>query len=112
VKHGYLRLSKEGSNVYHFFENALAENPTSVYSEFYFTENTTPATEIQNRKYENQNRAAANPERNNINNTRILQNNTLATKPENDDDYWAELERQEEREAKKKTWASYSHLGF
>ena len=37
VNHGYLRLSKEGSNVYHFFENALAENPTSGYSEFYFT---------------------------------------------------------------------------
>ena len=104
VKHGYLRPSKEGSNIYHFFENALAENSPSGYSEFYFTENTTPATEIQNRKYENQNRAAANPERNNINNTRILQNNTLATKLENDDDYWAELERREEREVKKRTW--------
>ena len=113
VKHGYLRLSKEGSNVYHFLENALAENPSSGYSEFYFTENTTPATEIQNRKYENQNRAAANPERNNINNTRILQNNTSSTKPENDDDYWEELEKQEEREAKKRTWASYGKdLGF
>ena len=112
VKHGYLRPSKEGSNVYHFFENALAENSPSGYSEFYFTENTTPATVIQNRRYGIPKGTAANPERNNINNTRILQNNTLATKPENDDDYWAELERQEEREAKKKTWASYSHLGF
>ena len=112
IANGYLRQSQPGSNLYIFYENALTENPTSGYSEFYFTENTTPATEIQNRKYENQNRMAANPERNNINNTRILQNNTLATKPENDDDYWAELERQEEREAKKKTWASYSHLGF
>ena len=112
IANGYLRQSQPGSNLYIFYENALTENPTSGYSEFFFTENTTPATEIQNRKYENQNRAAANPERNNINNTRILQNNTLATKPENDDDYWAELERQEEREAKKKTWASYSHLGF
>ena len=112
IANGYLRQSQPGSNLYIFYENALTENPTSGYSEFYFTENTTPATEIQNRKYENQNRAAANPERNNINNTRILQNNTLATKPENDDDYWAELEWQEEREAKKKTWASYSHLGF
>ena len=112
VKHGYLRPSKEGSNIYHFFENALAENPTSGYSEFYFTENTTPATEIQNGRYGIPKGTAANPERNNINNTRILQNNTLATKPENDWEYWAELERQEEREAKKKTWASYSHLGF
>jgi hypothetical protein len=113
IANGYLRQSQPGSNLYIFYENALTENPTSGYSEFYFTENTTPATKIQNRKYENQNRAAANPERNNINNTRILQNNTLATKLENDDDYWAELERQEEREAKKKTWASYkSDLGF
>ena len=71
-----------------------------------------PATEIQNRRYGIPKGTAANPERNNINNTRTLQNNTLATKPENDDDYWAELERKEEREAKKKTWASYSHLGF
>ena len=112
IANGYLRQSQPGSNLYIFYENALTENPSSGYSEFYFTENMTPATEIQNRKYENQNRAAVNPERNNINNTRILQNNSLAIKPENDDDYWAELERQEEREAKKKTWASYSHLGF
>ena len=112
IANGYLRQSQPGSNLYIFYENALTANPTSGYSEFYFTENTTPATEIQNRKYENQNRAAANPERNNINNTRILQNNTLATKLENDDDYWAELERREEREAKKRTWASYSDLGF
>ena len=112
VKHGYLRLSKEGSNVYHFFENALAENPPSGYSEFYFTENTKPATEIQNRRYENQNSAAENPERNNINNTRIIKDNKPSAKPESDWEYWAEKERQEEREAKKKTWASYSDLGF
>ena len=113
IANGYLRQSQPGSNLYIFYENALTENPTSGYSEFYFTKNTTPATKIQNRKYENQNRAAVNPERNNINNTRILQNNTLATKLENDDDYWAELERQEERDAKKKTWASYKRdLGF
>ena len=39
VKHGYLRLSKEGSNVYHFFENALAENPTSGKLESYYMDN-------------------------------------------------------------------------
>ena len=82
VKHGYLRPSKEGSNIYHFFENALAENPTSGYSEFYFTENTKPTTEIQNRKYENQNKAAANPERNNINNTRIRKDNKTSAFPQ------------------------------
>lgn len=112
IANGYLRQSQPGSNLYIFYENALTENPTSGYSEFYFTENTTPATEIQNRKYENQNRAAANPERNNINNTRIIKDNKVSEKPENDWEYWAEKERQEEREAKKKTWASYSDLGF
>ena len=81
VKQGYLRPSKEGSNVYHFFENALAENPPSGYSKFYFTENTTPATEIQNRRYENQNRVVANPERNNINNTRIIKDNKTPAFP-------------------------------
>ena len=112
VKHGYLRLSKEGSNVYHFFENALAENPPSGYSEFYFTENTKPATEIQKSKYELPKGTAVNPERNNINNTRIIKDNKTSEKPENDWEYWAALERQEEREAKKRTWASYSDLGF
>ena len=53
-EHGYLRQSQPGSNLYIFYENALTENPPSGYSEFYFTENTTPATEIQNRRYENQ----------------------------------------------------------
>ena len=75
IANGYLRQSQPGSNLYIFYENALTENPTSGYSELYFTENTTPATEIQNKKYENQNRAAVNPERNNINNTRIIKDN-------------------------------------
>ena len=81
VKHGYLRLSKEGSNVYHFFENALAENPPSGYSEFYFTENTKPATEIQKSKYELPKGTAVNPERNNINNTRIIKDNKTSAFP-------------------------------
>ena len=81
VKHGYLRLSKEGSNVYHFFENALAENPPSGYLEFYLTENTTPATEIQKSKYELPKGTAANPERNNINNTRIIKDNKTSAFP-------------------------------
>ena len=32
VNNGYLRLSRPGSNVYHFFENASAGNPPSGYS--------------------------------------------------------------------------------
>lgn len=109
---GYLHPIRPGSSIYVFYEAPQTENPTSGYSEFYLTEKTAPATEIQNRGYGIPKGAAANPERNNINNTRILQNNTLSAKPENDDDYWEELERQEEREAKKRTWASYRDLGF
>ena len=109
IANGYLRQSQPGSSLYIFYENALTENPTSGYSEFYFTEKTKSYSVNQNGRNEIPKGTAVNPERNN---TRILQNNTLSAKPENDDDYWAELERQEEREAKKRTWASYRDLGF
>ena len=113
LANGYLRQSQPGSNLYIFYENALTENPTSGYSKFYFTEKTTPAPGFQNTKYEIQKGYTEKPERNNIYNTGILQDNTSSVKPENDDDYWAELERQEEKEARKRTWASYKNdLGF
>lgn len=112
VKHGYLRPANPGSNIYYFFENALAENPPSGKGEFYFAENTKPATEIQKPKYELPKGTAANPERNNINNTRIIKDNKTSAKLENDEDYWTRLEQEEEREAKKRTWASYRNLGF
>lgn len=116
IANGYLRQSQPGSNLYIFYENALTANPTSGYSEFYFTEKSKPATGIQKSTYGIPKRSTENPQRNNINNTRILQDNTLATKPEDDWKYWEELERQEEREAKKRTWAShrgsFSDLGF
>ena len=112
IANGYLRQSQPGSNLYIFYENALTENPTSGYSEFYFTENTKPATEIQKSKYELPKGTAANPERNNINNKRIIKDNKTSAKLENDEDYWTRLEQEEEREAKKRTWASYRNLGF
>ena len=112
IANGYLRQSQPGSNLYIFYENALTANPTSGYSEFYFTGKTKPATEIQKSTYGIPKRTMENPQRNNINNTRIIKDNKSSTKPENDWEYWEELERQEEREAKKRTWASYSHLGF
>ena len=113
VIHGYLRPSKPGSNIYYFYENALAENPTFGELEFYHTDNQKYFSEKEKSAYGFPKGTAVNPERNNINNTRILQNNTLLVNPENDDDYWAELERQEEREAKKRTWASYpNELGM
>lgn len=79
ITHGYLRQSQPGSNLYFFYENALAENQKIEDSKFYLTENTKPTTEIQNRKYENQNRMAVNPERNNINNTRIIKDNKASS---------------------------------
>ena len=84
IANGYLRQSQPGSNLYIFYENALTENPTSGYSDFYFTENTKPATEIQNRKYENQTRMAVNPERNNINNTRKIKDNKTSAFPKSE----------------------------
>jgi hypothetical protein len=95
VNNGYLRPSKPGSNVYYFHENALAEKPTSGYSEFYITENPKPATENQKTRYEFPKGTAANPERNNIYNTGILQDNTSS-------DY-------QKGQGKKK---SFSELGF
>ena len=113
IANGYLRQSQPGSNLYIFYENALTANPTSGYSEFYFTEKTKPATGIQKSTYGIPKRSMENPQRNNINNTRIIKDNKSSVKPENDWEYWAELERQEEREAKKRTWASYGNdLGF
>ena len=109
---GYLHPIRPGSNIYVFHEAPQTENPTSGYSEFYFTEKTKPYPVNQNGRYEIPKGTAVNPERNNINNTRIINDNKSLAHPENDDDYWEELERQEEREAKKRTWASYSHLGF
>lgn len=76
ITNGYLRQSQPGSNLYIFYENALTGNPTSGYSEFYFTENTTPATEIQNKGYGIPKGYTANPQRNNIYNTDIIEDNT------------------------------------
>ena len=75
IDNGYLRQSQPGSNLYIFYENALTENPTSGYSEFYFAENTTPVPGIQNGRYGIPKGTAANPERNNINNTRTIKDN-------------------------------------
>ena len=76
VANGYLRQSQPGSNLYIFYENALTENPTSGYSEFYFTDKTKHYPVNQNGRYEIPKGTAVNPERNNIYNTDIIQNNT------------------------------------
>ena len=111
IDNGYLRPVRTGSNIYYFYENAFTENPTSGELEYYLMDNQKYFAENQNSAYGIPKRSTGKPERNNIYNTSIVNNNTLSAKPESDD-YWTELERQEEREAKKKTWASYNDLGF
>ena len=81
IANGYLRQSQPGSNLYIFYENALTENLPSGYSEFYFTENTTPVPGFQNAKYGNPKGTTENPERNNINNTRIIKDNKASAFP-------------------------------
>ena len=81
IDNGYLRQIRDGSNIYLFFENRLAENPTSGESEFYFTENTKRATEFQKTGYGNQKRMSENPKRNNTYNTDISHYNTSSDYP-------------------------------
>ena len=95
IDNGYLRPTHTGSNVYYFYENALTENPTFDESEFYLTDYTKGSSANQNAAYGIQNRYTEIPERNNIYNTGILQNNTSS-----------EYRKREERKSK------YSDLGF
>ena len=81
IDNGYLRQMRDRSNIYLFFENRLAENPTSGESDFYFTENTKPATGFQKTGYGNQKRMSENPKRNNTYSTDILHNNTSSVYP-------------------------------
>ena len=78
---GYLRPAKPGSNIYHFFENALAENPTFGEINFYHTENQKYFSENEKPTYDLPKGTAENPERNNINNTRIIKDNKTSAFP-------------------------------
>lgn len=73
---GYLHPVRPGSSIYVFYEAPQAENPTSGYSEFYFTENTKGFPDNQKPAYGIPKRYTENPERNNTYNTGILQDNT------------------------------------
>lgn len=81
IDKGYLRPLRAGSNIYIFFENRLAENPNSVELDFYYSENSKPATGFQKTGYGNQKRMSENPERNNTYSTDILHNNTPSVYP-------------------------------
>ena len=75
-EHGYLRQSQPGSNLYFFYENALAENQKIEDSKFYFTENTKPAPGFQKTMYGIPKGYTENLQRNNIYNTDITVDNT------------------------------------
>ena len=81
VNNGYLQPSHPGSNIYYFHENALAENPTSGKLESYYMDNQKYFSEKENYLYGFPKETAVNPERNNIYNTEILQNNTSSAFP-------------------------------
>ena len=88
IDHGYLRPMRAGSNIYIFFENRLAENPNSTELDFYYSENSKPATDLPKKSYGIPNQAAENPKRNNTYNTIILQNNTSSFSPKTDAEEW------------------------
>lgn len=85
VDKGYLRPIRQGSSIYYFFENALAENPSSGKLEFYYTDNQKYFSETENRLYGFPKGTAGKPERNNINNTNIIKDNTSSELPEGED---------------------------
>lgn len=113
MEKGYLVQAREGSNYYTFYESPQSANPNSEETKNYFTEESTYPSVNQNYRYGNPKEMAENQYRNNIYNTDILHNKTPSAKPENDDAYWEELERREEQDARKRTWAYRGDaLGF
>ena len=88
IDHGYLRPIRAGSNIHIFFENRLAENPNSVELDFYYSENSKPATEFPKTGYGIPKGAAENPKRNNTYSTTILHNNTSSDYRKADVERW------------------------
>lgn len=113
IEKGYLVQAREGSNFYTFYELPRSGKQNSDKPNHYFMEETTMSSAKQNLPYGNPKGTAGNQYRNNIYNTDILHNKTASAKPDNDNEYWEELERQEEQEARKRTWAYRGDaLGF
>jgi hypothetical protein len=88
IDKGYLRPMRAGSNIYVFFENRFAENPNSVELDFYYSENSKPATGFQKTAYGIQKRMSENPKRNNTYSTDILHNNTSSDYRKEDAERW------------------------
>ena len=81
IEKGYLVQSREGSNLYTFYELSHTEKPNSDKQNNYFTEETKGMSEYQKWQYQKQKKESENPYRNNINNTGILQNKTISDFP-------------------------------
>ena len=81
IEKGYLVQSREGSNLYTFYELPHTGKPNSDKQNHYFTEETKEMSEYQKWQYQKQKMKSENPYRNNINNTGILQNKTISDFP-------------------------------
>lgn len=87
IEKGYLVQSREGSNLYTFYELPHTEKPNSDKQNNYFTEETKGMSEYQKWQYQKQKKMSENPYRNNINNTGILQNKTITNLSEKEAAY-------------------------
>lgn len=82
IEKGYLVQTREGSNMYTFYESPQTEKQNSDKTNNYFTEETKGMSEYQKWQYQKQKMMSENPYRNNTYNTEILQNNTRSDFPE------------------------------
>ena len=82
VEKGYLVQSREGSNYYTFYESPRTENQNSDKQNTYFTDEPNGLSDYQKWMRKKQKMMSDNPNRNNIYNTDILQNNTTYGFPE------------------------------
>ena len=82
VEKGYLVQAREGSNYYTFYESPRTENQNSDKQNTYFTDEQNGLSDYQKWMRKKQKMMSDNPNRNNIYNTDILQNNTTYGFPE------------------------------
>ena len=87
IEKGYLVQSREGSNLYTFYELPLTEKPNSDKQNDWFMEETKGMSEYQKWQYQKQKKISENPYRNNINNTGISQNKTITNLSEKEAAY-------------------------
>ena len=87
IEKAYLVQSREGSNLYTFFELPHTGKPNSDKQNDFFTEETKGMSEYQKWQYQKQKKKSENPYRNNTNNTGILQDKTRTNLSEKEEAY-------------------------